>query len=435
MKKLIYTPLLFAAAFFIAYSAPGAFNTSETSDRKIPFSNYSNEIILQWNTIAQEIMRGPSYNPLLASRVLAMVHIAMHDALNNIAPVYETYALQREDKKADPIVAVSAAAHTVLVGSFPDKKQRLDSALNETVKRVRSGASKERGLALGSDAGNAILALRNNDGAFADPVGQINNPEQPGLYQVVPPMSFVYAPEWATLRPFALASPDQLRVPPMPSLSSKEYAEAFNEVKRKGAKENSTRTEEETFIAKFWYELSEIGWNRITVIASRDKNIDLMTTARLFALVNMGLADSYIAGWDSKFHHNFWRPYTAIRKASTDNNALTVEDSSWEPLMITPPVHDYPSTHSVLGNAAATILSQVLGNDTGFTMTSTSAEPAGSTRNFKSFSQAAIENADSRVYAGIHFRFSCDRGLELGKAIGNWILDHQLPMKATAKGL
>ncbi len=140
----------------------------------------------------------------------------------------------------------------------------------------------------------------------------------------------------------------------------------------------------------------------------------------------MALADSYIAGWDSKFHYDFWRPYTAIRAAATDGNENTNEDVAWEPLMNTPPVQDYPSTHSTLGNAAATVLNELVGSDTGFTMTSTSAEPVNSTRSFVNFSQAAVENADSRVFAGIHFRFSCERGLELGQKIGDWILENSL---------
>ena len=218
----------------------------------------------------------------------------------------------------------------------------------------------------------------------------------------------------------------------MPALTSKDYVEDFNEVKRIGAKESSSRTAEQTFIAKFWYEFSEIGWNRVTVTAVRDANLDLVTTARLFALVNMGLADSYTAGWDSKFHHNFWRPYTAIRAASRDNNDQTSEDAAWEPLMNTPPVHDYPSTHSVLGSAAATILAGTIG-DRSFTMTSTSAEPANATRTLKSFTYAAIENGDSRVFAGIHFRFSCESGLSLGRDIGDWILNTSLKPKAKPK--
>jgi hypothetical protein len=174
------------------------------------------------------------------------------------------------------------------------------------------------------------------------------------------------------------------------------------------------------------------GWRRIHSAA--DKNLDLISTARLFALVNIALADSYIAGWDSKFHYNFWRPYTAVRAAATDGNDNTSEDASWEPLMNTPPVHDYPSTHSTLGNAAATVLNELIGANTGFTMTSTSAEPANSTRTFVNFSKAAEENADSRVFAGIHFRFSCEQGLELGEKIGNWVVEHQLKAKPDNKG-
>lgn len=430
MKKVIYYVLAIASIALVAFTA--AFEHRGGRGKEAPFRNHSNAVIISWNSIAFETMQGPSYNPLLASRILAMMHLAMHDALNNIVPVYDTYAYTREEKKADPIAAVSAAAHSVLVGSFPDKKAQLDAALEKVLSEIKSGGDKDRGIILGEDVGEAMLTLRSKDGAFADPVGQLNNPDKPGLYQPTPPTPFVFAPFWTTLPTFGLNSPSQFRVEAMPELSSKEYAEAFNEVKRKGAKENSTRTTEETFIAKFWYEFSEIGWNRVTVAAVKDANLDLAATARLFALVNIGLADSYIAGWDSKFHHNFWRPLTAIRAASRDNNDGTIEEASWEPLMNTPPVHDFPSTHSVLGSAAATILAGTLG-DHGFTMTSTSAEPANAARTLKSFTYAAIENGDSRVFAGIHFRFSCVSGLKLGKDIGDWVLVTNLKPKAKPK--
>ena len=385
--------------------------------------------MLQWNATAFVTLQGPTYDPMMASRILAMVHLAMHDALNGIAPVYETYALQQLDKKADPVAAISAAAHEVLVASVPDKKEQLDAALAEAVKDVKSNDAKERGLALGRIAGKAIVALRAADDIFQNPIVEINNPLEPGLYQPVPPSPFVYAPFWATLKPFALESPKQFRITPMPALNSAEYTEDFNEVRLKGAKENSTRTAEETTIAKFWYEFSEIGWNRVTATVAADQNLDLLFTARLFALVNMALADSYIAGWDSKFHYDFWRPYTAVRAAATDGNDNTPEDASWEPLMNTPPVQDYPSTHSALGNAAATVLNKLVGSSVGFTMMSTSADPVNSARTLINFSQAALENADSRVFAGIHFRFSCEKGLELGEDIGDWILNNHLKPK------
>ena len=429
MKKFFYSLLAFASIALVAFTAA---YEHRGKGKEVPFKNYSNAVVLSWNNTAFETMQGPNYNPLLASRILAMVHLAMHDALNNIAPSYETYAYHREEKKADPIAAISAAAHSVLVESFPDKKRFLDAALEQALKNVKDGADEDRGIMLGEDAGQAILTLRSNDGAFGDPVGKLNNPDRPGLYQVTPPLQFVFAPFWTTMPTFGIKSPDQFRVGPMPALTSKQYSEDFNEVKMIGAKHNSTRTEEQTFIAKFWYEFSEIGWNRVTAVAVKDANLDLVTTVRLFALVNMGLADSYTAGWDSKFNHNFWRPYTAIRNAIRDNNDHTAEDISWEPLLNTPPVHDYPSTHSVLGSAAATILTGILG-DRSFTMTSTSAEPANATRTLKNFTVAAIENGDSRVYAGIHFRFSCEAGLRLGNDIGGWILNNTLTPKARPK--
>lgn len=432
-NKFIYTLLLIAMA--VSTSAKRNHPENPEKDKKVPLNNYSHEVILQWNEIAQQTMAGPTYNPLLASRILAMVHIAMHDALNGIEPMYETYVLSREERKAEPVAAASAAAHGVLAGSFPDKKQQLDKALEEMLKKVKDGNAKTRGLTLGTEAANAILKMRYDDGAFANPVGQANNPPQPGLYQHVPPMLLLYAPSWTTMKTFGLSSPSQFRVAAMPALNSMAYAEAFLEVKRKGAKVNSTRTTEETFIAKFWYELSEIGWNRVAITAAKDAKMGLLATARLLALVNIALADSYTAGWDSKFHYNFWRPYTAIREAAADNNNLTMEDASWEPLMDTPPVHDYPSTHSVLGSAAATVLNYIIGSNVGFTMTSTTAEPANATRTFKSFTQAAIENGDSRVWAGIHFRFSCEAGLKQGEDIGNWVISNHLKPRNNSKGM
>lgn len=429
MKELIALLVVFTTVMFSACADARDGEGNPLSWKKNPLRQYSNAIILQWNSVAMETMQGPSYNPLLSTRIMTMVHIAMHDALNSIAPAYDTYNALKEDRKADPIAAVSAAAHFVLVQSFPDQRGQLDIAFANALRDIKAGDARERGIALGIKAGTAIVALREGDNAFADPVGQVNNPATPGLYQPTPPMPVLFAPFWKTLPTFGLNSPEQFRVGANPELSSAGYAQAFNEVKAKGAKENSTRTNEETLIAMFWYEFSEIGWNRVTAVVAADRNLDLLSAARLFALVNIALADSYIAGWDSKFHYNFWRPYTAIRAAATDGNDQTAQDAVWEPLMGTPPIHDYPSTHSVLGNAAATVLNQVVGTNVGFTMTSTSADPSQPTRTLKNFSEASRENADSRVLAGLHFRFSCDAGLKLGEDIGEWVVENHLKPK------
>ncbi|MGB8190436.1 MAG: vanadium-dependent haloperoxidase [Chitinophagaceae bacterium] len=404
---------------------------------KHKFKNLSSEVIVAWNLIGQETMAGKNYQPLadyqplLGSRVNAMMHLAMHDALNAVEPVYETYALKVKDKKADPEVAAAVAAHTVLIESFPAKKDLLNTKLAEWLTKARSADARKRAVVLGEKAGRMILELRKKDGANDNNwMGQIQPSTKPGIYQLVPPFTFVYGPHWKTMQTFSLSSYDQFRCPPPPALTSKKYTESFNEVKDFGSKGSKLRTADQTFYAKFWYELSEIGWNRVGRIVTQDQKLDLFNAARLFALLNMALADAYTAGWDSKFHYNFWRPYTAIHFADTDENPATARDHNWESQEPTPPVHDYPSTHSSLGNAGASVLAGILGDNISFTMISGSSDPVNATRFFKSFSQAADENANSRVMAGIHFRFSCRAGQDQGNKIGQWTVQNYLkPLK------
>lgn len=387
----------------------------------------SSEVIISWNIIAGETMISKENQPFMIVRNQTMMHLAMHDALNAINPVYETYALKAKNKKADPEAAAAVAAYTVLIAAYPDKKEMLDAKLGEWLRKVKTLDAKEESVVIGQKAAVKIMELRKNDGAANGTwLGELKPASGPGIYQLVPPMNFVYAPHWKTMQTFSLSRYDQFRCPPPPSLTSNVYSDAFNEVKSFGGKVSKLRTTDQTLFAKYWYEFSETGWNRITRIAAQDRKLDLYTAARLFALVNMALIDAYTAGWDSKFHYNFWRPYTAIQFADTDNNPLTAVDNSWESLEITPPIHDYPSTHSALGNAAAAVLAGILGDNTAFTMTSPTADPAGPTRSFQSFSQAANENADSRVMAGLHFRFSCTAGQELGNKIGQWTVQNHL---------
>lgn len=400
-------------------------NIPGTEAGKLP-----NTVVLQWNEIAFNAFGGPLYqHSLMASRVNAMMHLAMHDAINAVYPVYQTYAFTGVDKKADVIAAAVSAAHAVLVNEIPSSKNFLDSALNVNLEAIKNSEAKQKGIALGKQAAQAILALRATDGAGADPIGLIEPSQIPGVYNVVPPFNFIFAPFWENVKPFGLQAKDQFRSVAPPALSSQVYANDFLEVKSRGSLNSNTRTADETAYAKFWYEFSEAGWNRVTRVAATNKKLNLFEAARLFALVDMALADAYIAGWDSKLHYNFWRPYTAIRAAASDGNDATSADPAWEPSEPTPPIQDYPSTHSALGNAGAAVLAKLLGNNTAFSMTSFTAVPQGATRAFASFSQAADENASSRVMAGIHFRFSCTAGQQMGTKIGNWIADNYLQPK------
>ncbi len=413
----------YAAMAFVLSIAMMAF----IAKPKNKFKDVSSDVIVGWNLISHEIMLGPDYDCLNASRVQAMVHLAMHDALNAIEPVYETYALKVQDRKADPEAAAATAAYTVLVASFPAKKEALQAKLNLSLSKVKATDAKTRGIALGEKAGRLILERRKNDGSTDGKlIMPLTASTHPGIYQLVPPYNFVYGPHWKTVKTFSLNKWDQFRPSPPPALTSAEYTTAFNEVKKFGGKKSTARTPDQTFYGKWWYELSEIGWNRVGRVVTTDKKLDIFSAARLFALLNMALADAYIAGWDAKLHYNFWRPYTAIQFADTDNNPATDIDVKWESQEPTPPIHDYPSTHSALGNAGASVLAGLLGDHTSFTMTSTSSDPKDAPRSFKSFTQAADENADSRVMAGLHFRFSCEAGQDLGNKIGQWTLQNYL---------
>jgi hypothetical protein len=388
-----------------------------------------NDVIVEWNdhTIAALIAHDGYADPLVATRVLTMVHLAMHDAVNASAyRVYRSYAFHDRDRAAHPIAAAASAAHHVLTGLYEAQAAVLSAKLAESLASLPEGRGRKRGVALGERVGAAVLEARRDDGST------VNDPytpgTEPGDYQFTTP-DVIARPGWEKVTPFGLASAAQFRPGSQPKLASAEYAAAFNEVKSKGAIDSTTRTAEETAYARFWYEFSDRGWNRVTSVVAKQEGLGLYATARLFALVNIALADSYIAGWDAKFHYDFWRPVTAIRAADTDGNPNTHEAAEWTSFLMTPPVQDYPSTHSVLGAAAAEVLERAFGprgDSIGFSMTSTTATDPAVERSLESFARAARENADSRVMAGLHFRFSCDAGLEQGKRVGKYVFENHL---------
>lgn len=400
------------------------------ADAKPPaLDHLANQPILDWSTIAYErlVAHDGYQHSLFAVRVIAMMHLAQHDALQAIAPAFASYALSAAaEPSADAHAAVVAAAHAVLVAELPAQREVLDAELAKALASLPAGTDRERGRALGERAAAAVVALRAGDGADTPAVGDYTPKATAGSYQFVDPYPFAFAPGWRQLRPFALERPEQFRVAPPPALGSAKYTRGFLDVRAVGSKDSSTRTADETASGKFWYEMSDIGWNRIARVVAAQRHLGLQSTARLFALLNMAMSDAYVAGWDAKYHYDFWRPTTAIRAAAADGNPATVADTQWTSLESVPPVQDYPSTHSALGNAAAEVLAAVFGNRTAFAFTSTSALDPTVPRHFASFRQAADENARSRVVAGLHFAFSCDAGQGLGRKIGNWTVRHHL---------
>jgi hypothetical protein len=398
--------------------------------------------VADWNATALSVLFAAGHNPVTVTRGLAMVQAAVHDALNAIERRYDGYLFEGSaEVNASPEAAVATAARDVLVLAIPafgPAAQQAaaiataEAAYTAALAKLPDGEGKARGIAVGRAAAAAIVSLRKDDGASRDaPYTPGGAPGQwrphPNPVPADPPiadpaLASGYAaslvPGWGKVMPFTLLAAGQFQLGGPPPLGSEAYAQDFAEVKRLGGKTSTARTAEQTEIARFWYESSAAGWNRIARGVAAAKGLDPWQEARLLALLNLAMADGYIAGFHTRYHYNFWRPVTAIRLADTDGNPATEPDPAWESLLNTPPVPDYPSTHSVLGGAAAAVLAWVFGTDqVAFTMTS-GAPFAGITRAFTSFSQAAQENADSRVYAGIHFRAACRDGVALGQKIG-----------------
>jgi len=384
------------------------------------------EVIASWNAKAHEIaFAEDQFLTFKGQRALAMMHIAMHDALNSIVPVYDRYALAGKRVIAHPVPAAAQAAFDVLASQYPDQHARLSVELARWIDSVSSGALRERAVDLGHAAAQAILARRAEDGfAFQ---GTYEFRQGPGQYQTTPPWNgFVAQPGFRFARPFALSGPDQFRPPAPPALSSAAYARAFREVKEQGASTGSQRTEDQTAYAIWWMEFAEGSVNRLARQLTADQRTHPWTTARLFAHLGIVLFDSYIAIWDSKYEFNAWRPFTAVRAADGDGNPRTVADPNWTPLRPAPPHPEHASAHAAACAASFGVLERTLGSDVQFTMETTTAPPGMPTRTFASFRAAAAECADSRVRLGWHFRYATDAGLALGRDIARHTVRHTL---------
>jgi len=385
----------------------------------------------------------PSDNPLSESRMYAMTHVAIHDALNAIKRRSHPYAYDAHARGgASPDAAVAAAARDVLVPVLGQLQAPFSQAcIDAGVASVESdyaaalgaipdGPRKEHGLAVGHAAAAAVLRLRSGDGSdttlldFKFPQGSA-----PGEWIFTPGVPFAFAPGWADVTPFVLDDAAQFRPGPPYALNTPQYTADLNEVKRLGGDGVSTpsaRTPEQTQIALFWLESSPLQWNRIARTLSDRQGLDSWQSARLFGLLNLAQADGYIASFDTKYDYLYWRPVTAIRAADSDGNPNTSADPTWTPLATTPPIPDYDSAHAVEGAAAAAVFRRFFGTDRIAFRTCSLTLPAGSTcndaapvsRSFASFTQAANENGTSRILVGYHFRKAVREGLEHGRRIG-----------------
>jgi membrane-associated phospholipid phosphatase len=384
--------------------------------------------VTHWNEVALDAFKPTQgTNPMGQSRSLAILHAAIHDALNAIDHRFEAYTPGLADAHGASIdAAVATAAHDVLVAQVPEQSAMVEDAYSRALAGIPNGAARTSGISVGQASAAANLLRRRGDGSehAAEPVYVPRS--SPGDYQFTPPFDFAALPGWGRVKPFVI----ELREHPVQGpdrLSGPQYARDLAFVKAIGKIDSRIRTAEQSQIAQFWYEDSPLGWNRIASTAIRQQRLDNWSAARVFALVNFALADGYIAGFDAKYHFRFWRPETAIRAAATDGNGLTEADPTWKPFQISPPVPDYPSTHTVVGWAAAEVLISTLGDRVRFSADSLTL--LGVTREFERFSAAAEENGQSRVYAGIHFGHAVKDGRRLGRGVGHSVAQALAPVR------
>jgi hypothetical protein len=387
-RTVLLIVLAFAAAFAFARAA-----VAQAAD----------DSAVAWNRTLVALVRTPGLQPATVhpTRSYALLHVAIFDAVESIARRYRTYgAPVRAARHASRRAAADAAAHDVLTALFPSRTTALDAEYAHALAAIPAGPRRRAGVAVGHRAARRVLRLRAHDGSDATPPAYVTT-GLPGDYRPTPP---AFAPpvftHWAGVQPWVLRRGDQFRPGPPRGL-----ARALAEVRRIGVANGSTRTDEQTLIARFWSAPIQDYWNEI---AERLATGRLERDARMFAQLDVTLADATIALYDAKYAYRVWRPVTALQQL----------DPTWTPLLNTPADPSYPGAHSVISAAAA----EVLAGRGAFAVTSPVVP--GVTRHFASASDAVREAGLSRIYAGVHTRIDHTAGVRLGDDVARWVLRH-----------
>jgi membrane-associated phospholipid phosphatase len=382
----------------------------------------SGAIVVDWNKELVKIVNTPGAQPatIHPTRSFAILHVAIYDAVVSVTHRGEPYLYSlNAPSGARADAAAAQAGHDALVALYPAWKSALDQQLADELATITAGPAKSQGIEVGRLSAALAVAARANDGSNAtQPVIPVGT--QPGQYRPAPP---AFTPpvftQWPGVTPFVLQSADQFRSAPPPPVTSTAYAQAIDEVKSLGQKTSTTRTADQTVIAKFWPGPIWVTWNEIAETSALSHHASLATTAQLFALLNLSFADTTIAFYDSKYHYLVWRPITAIREGGSGTPAMA-GDPTWTPLLGTAPDPSYPGAHSAVSSAGAAILARYFGDHNNISVTSDVLP--GVVRNFDSYSAAATEAGLSRIYGGVHTRIDHVAGVEMGNAVAGFVL-------------
>jgi hypothetical protein len=378
------------------------------------------------NVITDWDEKGVSAVPASAEgeRIMAMVHLAMFDAVNSITPRYRPYlVLLPTPAETSPEAAAAAAAGTILSRvptMTPKAAGEMKEAMEAYLKTIPEGNAKANGIALGEAMGTKMLETRLNDGANAP--DDYRPKTRPGVYIPTP---ITVGTTWCTMQPFALTSPSQFRPGPPIALSSPEYAADYNELKEYGGKTSAKRSAQQTETARFWLMVGPPAYQPLARQIVLRKEMNLLDSARFMAVFAAALADAYIAVFDAKYAYEFWRPITAIRNGDTIGNPDVQRDATWQPIDLTPMHPEYPCAHCILSATAAAVIETLIGPFE-HEMTMTSATAPGVTHRWTTLAAFKEEVANARIWAGFHYRFSTKVGSEMGNRIGHYVADTML---------
>jgi hypothetical protein len=383
------------------------------------------DTVTDWDTKASAVASPAA----LGEREVAIVDLAMFDAVNSIERRYQPYLVQlqtSEPTSAD--AAAASAAATALALLHPQAASDFKTALSQYLTGISAPAAAiEAGTRLGETVAHKIVASRASDGATD--VDPYRPKTKPGQY--VPTGSMVCS-TWPNMQPFALSSPSQFRPGPPPALRSREWAADYNEIKELGGKTSSKRSAQQTEAARFWLMTGPQAYHPLARQRVLEHHLDLADSARFMALFAVTLTDAYIAVFDAKYHYEFWRPVTAIRNVDVSDNPATAPDATWQPLDNTPMHPEYPCAHCIESSAARVVLESLGQPMSDLSLTSTTAP--GVTHHWSNLDDFTTEVANARIWAGFHYRFSTRVGTALGRQVGEYVTNKMMqPVSRTAQ--
>lgn len=372
------------------------------------------DAVTDWNVKACDIAAPASFDTPTANRMLAVMHTAIYEAVNSISRRYPPTEVKLDAPAGASVeAAVAAAGRATLLAFAPAKATEIEAAYRAALASVPDGMAKTDGTRIGEQAAAAVLAARTFD--VTAPAESYRPYTLPGVYV---PTAIPLVSSWSQRKPWLMTSASQFRPGPPPKLTSEIWARDYNEIKGVGRKDNSTRTSEQTEIARFWEATGPSIYHSLLGSVGNKPGRDVTRNARLYMAATQAMDDAMIAVFDAKYFYNFWRPITAIRNGDIDGNAATERDPSWTPFINTPMHPEYPCAHCIVSGTVGAVLQAEIGNVTKISVWTNSPSANNAKRTWSSIDDFTKEVANGRIYDGVHFRTSTEVGTAMGRKIG-----------------